>query len=143
MVPLGRLPILRLPRGGGKPNVSPSSYGSLLCPYSSRRPFSSSSPSLTLSPGPAFSFLRRPFLSPRPLGKPPTVKSPPYRRFSASPVAMAATKIDGTAIARGIREGLKDEIVKIQQSNPRFKPSLVIFQSVYCPTHTADNENAN
>ena len=44
---------------------------------------------------------------------------------------MVATKIDGTAIAKSIREGLKDEIVKIQQTNPRFKPSLVIFQGVY------------
>jgi methylenetetrahydrofolate dehydrogenase (NADP+)/methenyltetrahydrofolate cyclohydrolase/formyltetrahydrofolate synthetase len=41
---------------------------------------------------------------------------------------MAATKIDGTAIAKSIREGLKAEIAKIQESNPRFKPSLVIFQ---------------
>ncbi|RJE19262.1 C-1-tetrahydrofolate synthase [Aspergillus sclerotialis] len=41
---------------------------------------------------------------------------------------MAATKIDGTAIAKSIREGLKDEIVQIQQSNPRFRPCLVIFQ---------------
>ncbi|THC90456.1 hypothetical protein EYZ11_010078 [Aspergillus tanneri] len=41
---------------------------------------------------------------------------------------MAATKIDGTQIARNIREGLKNEIATIQQSSPRFKPSLVIFQ---------------
>lgn len=41
-----------------------------------------------------------------------------------------ATKIDGTAIARSIREGLKDEILQIQQTNPRFKPSLVIFQGM-------------
>ncbi|RMJ22707.1 C-1-tetrahydrofolate synthase [Aspergillus sp. HF37] len=41
---------------------------------------------------------------------------------------MAATKIDGTAIARSIREGLKEEILQTQQSNPRFKPSLAIFQ---------------
>ncbi|RAL02897.1 C-1-tetrahydrofolate synthase [Aspergillus ibericus CBS 121593] len=41
---------------------------------------------------------------------------------------MAATKIDGTQIAKNIRAGLKDEILKIQESNPRFKPSLVIYQ---------------
>ncbi|RAH44170.1 C-1-tetrahydrofolate synthase [Aspergillus aculeatinus CBS 121060] len=41
---------------------------------------------------------------------------------------MAATKIDGTQIAKNIREGLKTEIRQIQESNPRFKPSLVIFQ---------------
>ncbi|BDD62401.1 hypothetical protein MAP00_007368 [Monascus purpureus] len=41
---------------------------------------------------------------------------------------MVATKIDGTAIAKNIREGLKAEIEEIQKSNPRFIPSLVIFQ---------------
>lgn len=39
-----------------------------------------------------------------------------------------ASKIDGTAIAKSIREGLKAEIEKTQESNPRFKPNLVIFQ---------------
>lgn len=39
-----------------------------------------------------------------------------------------ASRIDGTAIAKGIREGLKTEIEKTQETNPRFKPSLVIFQ---------------
>ena len=53
---------------------------------------------------------------------------------------MAATKIDGTAIAKSIREGLKDEIVKIQQSNPRFRPCLVIFQGVYPPPNVRVNE---
>ena len=42
--------------------------------------------------------------------------------------AMTATKIDGTVIAKDIRAGLKTEIEQIQQANPRFKPSLVIFQ---------------
>ena len=41
---------------------------------------------------------------------------------------MTATKIDGTAIAKSIRDGLKTEIEQIQQANPRFQPSLVIFQ---------------
>ena len=41
---------------------------------------------------------------------------------------MAGTKIDGTAIARSIRERLNAEIKEKQLSNPRFKPSLVIFQ---------------
>ncbi|KAL1958935.1 hypothetical protein VTO42DRAFT_3488 [Malbranchea cinnamomea] len=41
---------------------------------------------------------------------------------------MAGTKIDGTAIARSIRERLNAEIRQRQESNPRFKPSLVIFQ---------------
>lgn len=39
-----------------------------------------------------------------------------------------ASKIDGTAIAKSIREGLKVEIEKTQVTNPRFKPGLVIFQ---------------
>lgn len=41
---------------------------------------------------------------------------------------MTGTKIDGTAIAKGIRDNLKAEIQSIQATNPRFKPSLVIFQ---------------
>jgi hypothetical protein len=41
---------------------------------------------------------------------------------------MVAEKIDGTQIAKDIRAGLKNEIQKIQNINPRFKPSLVIFQ---------------
>lgn len=39
-----------------------------------------------------------------------------------------ASKIDGTAIAKSIRAGLKAEIEQIQVNNPRFKPNLVIFQ---------------
>lgn len=50
----------------------------------------------------------------------------PFRKFSGS--AMAAAKIDGTAIAKSIRQGLKSEIEQIQVTNPRFKPNLVIFQ---------------
>lgn len=42
---------------------------------------------------------------------------------------MAGTKIDGTAIAKGIRDRLNADIKERQLSNPRFKPSLVIFQS--------------
>jgi methylenetetrahydrofolate dehydrogenase (NADP+)/methenyltetrahydrofolate cyclohydrolase/formyltetrahydrofolate synthetase len=39
-----------------------------------------------------------------------------------------ASKIDGTAIAKSIRAGLKAEIEATQETNPRFKPNLVIFQ---------------
>ena len=49
-------------------------------------------------------------------------------RASYSTRGAMATKIDGTAIAKNIRAGLKAEIEQIQQANPRFKPSLVIFQ---------------
>jgi hypothetical protein len=41
---------------------------------------------------------------------------------------MAATKIDGTAIAKSIREKIGAEILEKQKSNPRYKPSLRIIQ---------------
>ncbi|KAM3072461.1 tetrahydrofolate synthase [Clarireedia jacksonii] len=44
---------------------------------------------------------------------------------------MAATKIDGTAIAKKIREKLHAEIEATQKSNPRYKPSLKIIQATY------------
>lgn len=54
-----------------------------------------------------------------------------HRTFGSS--AIMASKIDGTAIAKSIREGLKAEIEKTQDSNPRFKPNLVIFQGKLVP----------
>ncbi|KAK4447908.1 hypothetical protein QBC34DRAFT_121446 [Podospora aff. communis PSN243] len=53
------------------------------------------------------------------------------RFFSGSATlraTMAATKIDGTAIAKKIRERLRAEIAEIKQTNPRFTPSLKIIQ---------------
>ncbi|KAI9795591.1 MAG: mitochondrial C1- tetrahydrofolate synthase precursor, partial [Sarcosagium campestre] len=41
---------------------------------------------------------------------------------------MTAIKIDGTAIAKGIRERLGAEVKEIQESNPNFNPSLRIVQ---------------
>lgn len=41
---------------------------------------------------------------------------------------MAAERIDGTAIARAIREQINSDIRRTQQSNPRYKPSLTIVQ---------------
>ena len=41
---------------------------------------------------------------------------------------MAGTKIDGTAIAKSIREKLHTQIEEAQKSNPRFRPSLKIIQ---------------
>ena len=41
---------------------------------------------------------------------------------------MVATKIDGTAIAKSIRERINGEIKKTQATNPRYKPSLTIVQ---------------
>ena len=50
------------------------------------------------------------------------------RSFSATSFAMTATKIDGTAIAKQIREKLRAEIAGIQKVNPRYRPSLKIIQ---------------
>ena len=50
------------------------------------------------------------------------------RQSSSNIRAMAAQKIDGYAIAKSIRENINAEIKNIQQSNPRYKPSLTIVQ---------------
>jgi len=54
--------------------------------------------------------------------------SSPARPFSTSTSAMAAAKIDGTAIAKKIRERLQAQILERQRANPLFKPSLKIVQ---------------
>ncbi|RYO79480.1 hypothetical protein DL766_006223 [Monosporascus sp. MC13-8B] len=41
---------------------------------------------------------------------------------------MTATKLDGTAIAKKIRERLAAEIIEKQRANPRYKPCLKIIQ---------------
>ncbi|ERT02985.1 hypothetical protein HMPREF1624_01289 [Sporothrix schenckii ATCC 58251] len=41
---------------------------------------------------------------------------------------MVAAKIDGTALAKKIRESLRADIAEQQKSNPRFQPSLKIIQ---------------
>ena len=41
---------------------------------------------------------------------------------------MAAEKIDGNAIAKSIREGIREGIHTLQQADPRYKPSLTIVQ---------------
>jgi len=43
---------------------------------------------------------------------------------------MTAQTINGTAIAKGIREKLNAEVQEKQSTNPRYKPSLVIIQGV-------------
>ena len=50
------------------------------------------------------------------------------RQASSKTRTMAAEKIDGTAIAKSIREKINAEIKKIQETNPRYKPSLTIIQ---------------
>lgn len=41
---------------------------------------------------------------------------------------MTASKIDGNAIARSIRERLGEEVKQKQAANPRYRPSLKIVQ---------------
>ncbi|KAL9019906.1 MAG: hypothetical protein Q9185_002848 [Variospora sp. 1 TL-2023] len=41
---------------------------------------------------------------------------------------MAAERIDGTAIAKAIRDRINSDIRRTQQTNPRYKPSLTILQ---------------
>ena len=50
------------------------------------------------------------------------------RNFSSAATLMAGTKIDGTAIAKSIRERLHTAIQEAQKTNPRFIPSLKIIQ---------------
>ena len=50
------------------------------------------------------------------------------RLFSSTPFVMTATTIDGTAIAKKIRERLHAEIEQTQKTNPRYRPSLKIIQ---------------
>ena len=50
------------------------------------------------------------------------------RSFSTKPLSMVATRIDGTAIAKTIREKIHAQIKERQASNPRYKPSLIIVQ---------------
>jgi hypothetical protein len=51
-----------------------------------------------------------------------------HTSFSNTSIAMTAKKIDGTAIAKSIREKLHAEVENTQKINPRFKPSLKIIQ---------------
>ena len=41
---------------------------------------------------------------------------------------MTASKIDGNAIARSIRERIGREVKQKQETNPRYRPSLKIVQ---------------
>lgn len=50
------------------------------------------------------------------------------RQFSSTRFAMAGQKIDGTAIAKSIRERLGAKIKEKQAQNPRYRPSLKIVQ---------------
>jgi len=54
------------------------------------------------------------------------LRSYQFRSFSST--IMVAEKIDGTAIAKRIRERINKDIAEKQKINPRFKPSLTIIQ---------------
>jgi hypothetical protein len=54
------------------------------------------------------------------------------RAFSSTSSAMTATKIDGTAIAKKVREQLHAQIEATQKINSRYKPSLKIVQGIFC-----------
>ena len=58
------------------------------------------------------------------------------RPFSTTLRAMAGTKIDGTAIAKTIRQRIAGEIKQMQETNPRYKPSLTIVQGAHPPFTT-------
>lgn len=83
------------------------------CPASST--FSSRRPLLLASPS---ALLPLPFSAHRGTG----------RFFSTTSAAMVATKLDGTAIAKSIRERIGREIAERQKLNPRYRPSLKIVQ---------------
>lgn len=55
-------------------------------------------------------------------------QSPSPRQFSSTSPAMVARKLDGTAIAKAIRERLGSEIAERQKLNARYKPCLKIVQ---------------
>ena len=50
------------------------------------------------------------------------------RAYHPTPANMTATTIDGTAIAKSIRERISQEIADKQARNPRYQPGLVIIQ---------------
>ena len=50
------------------------------------------------------------------------------RLLFSKATTMTAAKIDGTAIAKDIRDRIGTQIKKTQDSNPRYKPSLTIVQ---------------
>jgi methylenetetrahydrofolate dehydrogenase (NADP+)/methenyltetrahydrofolate cyclohydrolase/formyltetrahydrofolate synthetase len=52
---------------------------------------------------------------------------------------MAATKIDGTAIARKVRERLHAEIAEKKGINPRFQPCLKIIQGALHPAASRES----
>ncbi|EZG08637.1 hypothetical protein H106_02187 [Trichophyton rubrum CBS 735.88] len=114
---LRRRPLLRLTAAAA--SLSPAPPVLTLSNYFSSSPRAASSLPLPL-----------PLVPPPSLSSsaPPSLDQSPFARQSTTTAAMGASKIDGTAIAKAIRERLNGEIKETQKTNPRFKPSLVIYQ---------------
>jgi methylenetetrahydrofolate dehydrogenase (NADP+) / methenyltetrahydrofolate cyclohydrolase / formyltetrahydrofolate synthetase len=108
-----------LPRLRGIARASPVTRSS-----NTRHYTCTTSPRHTSPPGKGTSPRATAFLSP--LGGRGTLTG--VRSFSHTTTRMTATKIDGTAIAKSIRERISTEIADKQAANPRYKPSLVIIQ---------------
>jgi len=91
------------------------------------------SPTSTVSPARSWAaFSPRPFGTQASTSELPRILVGSRRAFSTTSRTMAATKIDGTGIAKKIRERLHAEISEKQKTNPRFQPSLTIIQGTYC-----------
>lgn len=70
-------------------------------------------------------------LSPLPTTPPSLVFARNNRLFSTTTAVMVARQLDGTAIAKAIRERIGAEIAERQKANPRYKPCLKIIQSMF------------
>lgn len=59
-------------------------------------------------------------------------RSRPFlRAFSSTQPAMVASNIDGTALAKKIRDSLRAKVADKQKTNPRFQPCLRIIQGMH------------
>lgn len=91
--------------------------------------------SITCSACTCTSFFASPPRTTLSLSRPPVDSSDIDKSFfSTSRAVMGATKIDGTAIAKRIREGLHADIQDKRKINPRFVPSLKIIQGDLIPS---------
>ncbi|KGQ09215.1 C-1-tetrahydrofolate synthase, cytoplasmic [Beauveria bassiana D1-5] len=89
------------------------------------------------------SSLRRPCASLSAQSSPFSSSRGTGRFFSTTPAAMVATKLDGNAIAKSIRERIGREIAERQKLNPRYRPSLKIVQGTYVRMKLKAAQEAN
>lgn len=116
--------------GGQQPAGHPQSPGTGLLPLALAHVSGTTPLSSPLSSPSRFYSTTSPPRRPARLGSSPLVVHPPLHRRQrfASSAAMTARVLDGTAIAKSIRERIGAEIVEKQKLNPRYKPSLKIIQ---------------